>query len=71
MSVCEVTSPTTYENRAPKTGGLLDLRMGTIARDHRCLTCQGSMVCMPHQHRHIDVQPNVAKARLLAVVLRR
>ena len=45
MSVCEVTSPTTYENRAPKTGGLLDLRMGTIARDHRCLTCQGSMVC--------------------------
>ena len=58
MSVCEVETPFTYDNATPKDGGLLDLRMGTMERDHRCKTCNGDMTSCPGHFGHIElVQP--------------
>jgi len=55
MSVCEVLTPFTYDNAIPKDGGLLDLRMGTMERDHRCKTCNGDMKSCPGHFGHIEL----------------
>nr|QYA18715.1 DNA-directed RNA polymerase II subunit 1 [Clandestinovirus] len=54
-SVCEVTESTTFENGTPKTGGLLDLRMGPFDRHYNCETCNRSVADCPGHHGHLEL----------------
>lgn len=48
-SVVRVTDPTIYERTIPRTGGVNDLRMGSIDRRFRCSTCgKGLLQCVGH-----------------------
>lgn len=55
MSVAKIEYPETYENGRPKTGGLVDPRMGTIDKTMKCQTCAGSMAECPGHFGHIEL----------------
>jgi len=58
MSVVQVEYPEAYELGGvlkPKTGGLLDLRMGTVYRQLKCESCNGSMSECPGHFGHIEL----------------
>lgn len=63
MSVCEVKYPESFELNpkgipAPKKGGLLDPRMGTIDKGTVCETCNSRDIECPGHFGHIElVQP--------------
>ena len=52
-SVCEVTSTTLYDKNFPRTGGINDVRMGTVDRFLRCSTCSNNIDECPGHHGHI------------------
>ena len=54
-SVLEVTSPDLYEKNNPKVGGLADLRLGTIDRHYKCMTCKGDIIKCPGHFGHIEL----------------
>ena len=58
-SVCEITSPDTYENGRPKTNGLYDRRMGVIDAEEICLTCQNKHNLCPGHFGHIVLEKPV------------
>ena len=58
-SVCEITSPDTYENGRPKTNGLYDRRMGVIDADEICLTCQNKHNKCPGHFGHVVLEKPV------------
>jgi DNA-directed RNA polymerase II subunit RPB1 len=58
-SVCEVTSPDTYENGRPKTNGLYDRRMGVIDAEEICLTCQNKHNKCPGHFGHVVLEKPV------------
>ena len=47
LSVARITSASTYDHGLPKTGGLMDSRMGSTDRSILCQTCQSPM-CSGH-----------------------
>jgi DNA-directed RNA polymerase II subunit RPB1 len=56
MSVCKIEFPEAMEaNDKPKTGGVLDPRMGTTDRNFKCLTCGESMSECPGHFAHIEL----------------
>ena len=56
MSVVAVEHAETYEAGRPKSGGLLDPRMGSVDRNQKCLTCQQSMNDCPGHFGHVELQ---------------
>ena len=57
MSVAKIEFPELYEEttQKPKTGGLLDPRMGTIDRNYKCQTCGEGMAECPGHFAHIEL----------------
>lgn len=53
LSVARITSASTYDHGLPKTGGLMDSRMGSTDRSILCQTCQ-SPTCSGH-YGHISL----------------
>jgi DNA-directed RNA polymerase II subunit RPB1 len=51
-SVCEITSPVTYEGTEPKINGLFDPRMGVIERGRLCSTCENNSDLCPGHFGH-------------------
>jgi DNA-directed RNA polymerase II subunit RPB1 len=70
MSVCEVIYPETFENGKPKPGGLSDLRMGTVTREFRCLTCDGDSNECPGHFGHITLAKPMFHIGFLQIVLK-
>eukprot|EP00029_Vermamoeba_vermiformis_P000981 TRINITY_DN1114_c0_g1_i1.p1 TRINITY_DN1114_c0_g1~~TRINITY_DN1114_c0_g1_i1.p1 ORF type:complete len:1749 (-),score=528.73 TRINITY_DN1114_c0_g1_i1:193-5355(-) len=70
LSVCEILHPETFENSKPKQGGLADLRMGTIAREYRCLTCEGDSNECPGHFGHIELVKPMFHIGFLPTVLK-
>jgi len=68
--VCEIVHPETFENGKPKNGGLADLRMGTIAREYRCLTCEGDSNECPGHFGHIELVKAMFHIGFLPTVLK-
>ncbi|KAI8912631.1 DNA-directed RNA polymerase II largest subunit [Gorgonomyces haynaldii] len=62
MSVAKIEFHETMENDRPKTGGLLDPRMGTIDRNFKCLTCGENMTDCPGHFGHIELSRPVFHA---------
>ena len=54
-SVVEITSPDLYEKNNPKIGGLADLRLGTIDRHYKCMTCKGDIIHCPGHFGHVEL----------------
>ncbi|CAG8480442.1 9889_t:CDS:2 [Paraglomus brasilianum] len=57
MSVAIIEHPETMDETGhkPKTGGLLDPRMGTIDRNFKCMTCNEGMSECPGHFGHIEL----------------
>ena len=57
MSVAIIEHPETMDETGhkPKTGGLLDPRMGTIDRNFKCMTCNEGMAECPGHFGHIEL----------------
>lgn len=51
----KVEYPETYENQVPKTGGLLDTRLGTNDRNYKCSTCSEGMNDCAGHFGHIEL----------------
>ena len=47
MSVCEISSPITFDNGLPREQGVMDPRMGTVDKQYRCKTCSGTRESCP------------------------
>jgi DNA-directed RNA polymerase II subunit RPB1 len=69
-SVCEITSPMTYENGLPKRGGLLDMRLGTTDRAFNCETCSGDDKTCSGHFGHIELARPVLHVSLIPVILK-
>ena len=54
-SVLEITSHDLFEKGVPKSGGLCDLRMGTIDRQYICQTCKNNALNCPGHFGHIEL----------------
>ena len=67
-SVCEVTSPDTYENGRPKTNGLYDRRMGVIDSDEICLTCQNKHNKCPGHFGHVVLEKPVFLSNYIKLI---
>jgi DNA-directed RNA polymerase II subunit RPB1 len=67
-SVCEVTSPDTYENGRPKTNGLYDRRMGVIDADEICLTCQNKHNKCPGHFGHVVLEKPVFLSNYIKLI---
>jgi len=67
-SVCEITSPDTYENGRPKTGGLYDRRMGVIDSDEICLTCQNKHNKCPGHFGHVVLDKPVFLSNYIKLI---
>jgi DNA-directed RNA polymerase II subunit RPB1 len=70
MSVCEVIYPETFENGKPKPFGLSDLRLGTVTREFRCLTCDGDSNECPGHFGHITLAKPMFHIGFLPIVLK-
>ncbi len=72
MSVAQVEWPETYEagTTKPKTGGLLDPRMGSIDRSLNCESCNGSYTDCPGHFGHIELAKPVFHIGFLTTVLK-
>jgi DNA-directed RNA polymerase, beta'' subunit/160 kD subunit len=54
-SVLNVNSHDLFEKNIPKSGGLCDLRLGTIDREYKCLTCKQGPIQCPGHFGHIEL----------------
>jgi len=54
-SVCEITSPVTYEGSEPKINGLFDTRMGVVERGKLCGSCELNSDLCPGHFGHIEL----------------
>ena len=54
-SVLNVISHDLFEKGIPKSGGLCDLRLGTIDREYKCLTCKQGPIQCPGHFGHIEL----------------
>ncbi|KND04665.1 DNA-directed RNA polymerase II subunit RPB1 [Spizellomyces punctatus DAOM BR117] len=69
MSVVKVEHPEFYESENnPKTGGLLDRRLGTTDRNFRCATCGENMTDCPGHFGHIDLAKPVYHAGFISKI---
>jgi DNA-directed RNA polymerase II subunit RPB1 len=55
LSAVRVHSTTLYDKYIPKTGGMNDLRMGTIDRKYECSTCHNDLMTCPGHCGHIEL----------------
>eukprot|EP00808_Paulinella_micropora_P011550 g43657.t1 len=56
MAVCEVITPMTHDSDGlPKSGGLIDLRMGTTERNFTCLSCGHEYITCPGHFGRISL----------------
>ena len=56
LSVCEINSALSYDNNGnPITGGIYDLRMGTIEDRRLCSTCHCNKINCPGHFGHINL----------------
>jgi DNA-directed RNA polymerase II subunit RPB1 len=55
MSVAHIETDRTFDNGRPVTGGLLDLRLGTIDRLWKCATCGMDQSECPGHFGHIEL----------------
>lgn len=55
--MAKIELPETYDpaTNLPKTGGLLDMRLGSNDRNFKCATCSGSMSECPGHFGHMDL----------------
>jgi len=73
MSVVQVEYPETYEIGAPgkpKSGGLLDPKMGSVDRHISCESCNGSMSECPGHFGHIELAKPVFHIGFITTVLK-
>jgi DNA-directed RNA polymerase II subunit RPB1 len=73
MSVAHIIYPETYEFGViskPKSGGLLDLRMGTVDKTIRCESCTGSMSECPGHFGHIELAKPVFHIGFMSTVVK-
>ena len=54
-SVLHVTSHDLFDKNVPKSGGLCDLRLGTIDREYNCQTCHQTAIHCPGHFGHIEL----------------
>eukprot|EP00457_Paulinella_chromatophora_P000182 gb/GEZN01000182.1/.p1 GENE.gb/GEZN01000182.1/~~gb/GEZN01000182.1/.p1 ORF type:complete len:1879 (+),score=291.67 gb/GEZN01000182.1/:188-5824(+) len=60
MAVCEVITPMTHDSDGlPKSGGLIDLRMGTTERNYMCLSCGHEYLACPGHFARISLSKPV------------
>jgi len=69
-SVCEVTSPITYDGTEPKINGLFDPRMGVIERGRLCSTCELNSDLCPGHFGHIELALPVFYFQYMNMVIR-
>jgi DNA-directed RNA polymerase II subunit RPB1 len=69
-SVCEITSPVTYEGTEPKINGLFDPRMGVIERGRLCSTCENNSDLCPGHFGHIELGLPVFYFQYINTVIR-
>jgi len=54
-SVLQVLSHDLFDKGVPKSGGLCDLRLGTIDREYNCQTCKQNAIKCPGHFGHIEL----------------
>ena len=54
-SVLNVVSHDLFDKGIPKSGGLCDLRLGTIDREYNCQTCKQNAIKCPGHFGHIEL----------------
>lgn len=70
-SVAEITGRDLFDKKGvPVSGGLYDLRLGTVSRDHICATCHGDIVTCPGHFGHLDLNVPVFHVLLLKPLIR-
>jgi len=71
-AVCLVEYPETYEpgTAKPKVGGLLDPKMGTVDRQVKCETCNGTMAECPGHFGYIELAKPVYHVGFISVILK-
>ena len=54
-SVLQIVSNDLFEKGVPKSGGLCDLRLGTIDREYTCHTCNQTAIHCPGHFGHLEL----------------
>src|SRR4051812_46295644 len=70
MSVCEIETAETKVGGKPKMGGLLDLRMGTVDKTSRCMTCSGTMQECPGHFGNIKLAKPVFHVSFIGTIVK-
>ena len=66
-----VIHPETYDETAkPKPGGLADLRMGTVAKQWRCQTCDLDSTECPGHFGHVELAKPMFHIGFLPTVIK-
>ena len=69
MSVCEITTPDTYdEDGVPIPSGLMDGRLGTLEPRQKCKTCGNTTALCPGHYGHIELAEPVIHISFIKII---
>lgn len=69
-SVAKIDTSTTYEKGRPKSGGLSDLRMGTMDRAFKCATDGANVQDCPGYFGHIELAKPMFHVGFITTVIK-